>query len=276
MLMIKINYFMILCKIKVIAKILTLVITLFFANCNCYNSTIIKCTSAKLLYRAELVRSDNNQLFVESDSIGMFYCDNYTLYQIPIHEDFSTVNLDRNGNEINEKIIKEWTGFRYVVCNKNKPFAFRFDSLKAEKPKTVSIDSFLIDKTFKNFPFYQSDNDSLLQIVNVNHVLIEKHVNKVYKDKTDMSYPDTTFYYLKPGFENIDYSFSKKMDSIKKMKLFKVEFIFNEISLPNGTKIPKRVWVFELRNNDNYNKSNILKFVNQFRKKENGWSKEIK
>jgi|GEM_PF-4332705 len=260
-------------NIKFIVKISTLVMTLFFSNCNCYNGAIRNCTSAKLISRMEFVRTDNNQLIVNSDSIGMFYCDDYTLYQIPVHASFSTGNFNKNGDEINEKIIKEWINYEYVIHNKNKPFAFRFDSLKAENPKAVSIDSFQTHYTFKYFQFYQSDNDSLLQSISVNHVLIEKYV---CKDKKDASYPDTTFYYFKHGFENIDYSFSKKMDSIKKMKLFKVESIYNEIPLPNGTKIPKRVWVFELRNNDNYNKSNILKFVNQFRKKENGWSKEIK
>lgn len=266
-------------KLKIICLVGFLLLTIFT---NAQHSQTIKsdksgaimnCSSVELLSRIEFVRTDNNQLVAYPGRIGMFYCDDYTVYQIPIQNSSSIVNIDRDGNEISETVPKEWTSFGYVIYHKNQPFVFRFDSLKAENPKKESIDTFLINNTFKNVPFYQGDKDSLVQSGIVNHVLIEKYL---CKDKKDATYPDTNIYYYKPGFKNIDYSFSTKMDSIRKMKLFKVEYIYNESPQANGVMMPKRVWAFELANNDYYDKSKILNFVNRFREKENEWSKDIK
>ena len=235
------------------------------------NRAIINCSSVQLLNRMEFVRIDNNQLVIDSDSIGIFYCDDYTVYQTPVHHSSSISNVDRDGNEITVSVPKEWITFNYRVNKKNNPIGFKFDSLTAENPKTESIDTFLLNYTFKNFPFYRVDNDSLVQSGSINHVLIEKYL---CKDKKDATYPDSSFYYFKPGFKNIDYSFSTKMDLIKKMKLFKVEYIFKESPQPNGVMMPKRVWVFELKENDNYDKRSILNFVNRCREKEDEWAKD--
>ena len=78
------------------------------------------------------------------------------------------------------------------------------------------------------------------------------------------------YYYYSKDFKNIDYSFSKEQDSIKKMKLFKVRFIYNPT--PKGKylfPVPKREFLFELKKVPGLNSKEIIEFVERFKKSEN-------
>lgn len=238
---------MLLYKVVVAQIIILAANSLLFFNCSNYPPIINDCVSVKLKYNVQYVQAIDNQLFSTCDSLCIFYLKNYTIYRLPIHKTNYTGRIDTNGKISHYKVIREFISYQYFVSAKGDSSAFLFDSLTAKTPHKIAIDSFLTASTFKGFPFYKKDNDTLLTAKrSKGGELVEKHIHIL---KIDQSYPDTDYYYYRPGFNNISYSFSKILDSTRHLKLYKVEFIYNPIPKSDGNIIPKRVFQFEIENN---------------------------
>ena len=76
-------------------------------------------------------------------------------------------------------------------------------------------------------------------------IVIEKY--GMMKQGDEMSI-DTIYYYYSKKMNNIEYSFSKKLDSISRKKLFKVRLLYNsKFSSSNKSVLPKREISFEIR-----------------------------
>jgi hypothetical protein len=93
---------------------------------------------------------------------------------------------------------------------------------------------------------------------NKNH-LVEKYViRKAFKGK----YFDTTYYSFSKDFIDMPYTLSSELDSARKMKLYKVRFIFSEtIAEPRK---PKREFSYEIRNVEVQNKEKVIAFFDDF------------
>ena len=94
--------------------------------------------------------------------------------------------------------------------------------------------------------FYNS-NDSLLCVSRKDSQVTERYIPKI---KTDDSFADSSILiYSARQSGGFSYSLAPKLDSLKKMKLTKVIFIYN--SKAQSTKgfyeIPRREYVFEIR-----------------------------
>ncbi len=256
------NFFNTIARISILAMVSLL--------CNCcipHYYTNQGCKSISLISSFQLLKVDNNQLFSIGGSLNIFYCDNYILFQLPQNPAPTTADNNNGGDITMKKVKVEETKCAYVIYNKKYNYGYLFDSLSIEKPRVISIDSFLTMRTFKKFPFYLENNVSLVEASRnkINHTLIEKYI---YKDKKDISYADTIYYFYRKGFKNIEYSFSKKLDSIKKLKLYSVRLIYNKVPKGNhGMDIPKREFLFEIENNNSYS-NKIVDFINRFKEKE--------
>lgn len=232
-----------------------------------YKNTIQSCSSIKLISNIQFVKADDNKLFFVADSLNIYYCDNYVLFQLPQYYGNSTQDSDKGGDTIALKVKHMETKYGYVIYNKKNKYGYRFESLNVDKPQKISVDSFLTIKAYKGFPFYSEHNDSLITSTRnvIKHTLVEKHI---YKKKNDASYSDSIYYYYKNGFKNIEYSFSTKLDSSRNLKLYKVRFIYNTVPKGNhNLDIPRREFLFEI-NNNNSRCNDIINFVNQFKVKE--------
>ncbi len=213
----------------------------------------------------QLVKSDDNRLFSVENSTGILYYDNYIIYQIPHYYTLSKVTWDTSGNVASEHELKNEIKFQYLICKDQDTYGYRFDSLSAKKPHVVSVDSFQKQNLFKGFPFFKNQEDTLLYEKNNSH---DNTLTKTYKPKRriDDSYPDTMKYSFTHELNGIDFSFSKELDSMMKMKLFKVEFITNPIVM-NQKTVPRRVFLFEMKKNP-VDTAAIIQFVKDFKKHE--------
>lgn len=207
--------------------------------CSCFLSPSQKHSVQKinLIYKLPILK-ENGELINVKDSLEIYYYNKQFLIQIPY-----IYSLENS-----KEILKKETRFNYFFYLKDSDSGFYFDSHKGVQPKKLPVDSFMITKTFKNINFYDQNNDSLLLTIKslTNETLLEKYVPK---KKFDQSYPDTIYLYYSKKFNNIDlYSFSKTLDSSRKMKLFKVEMKYNSQFYEGYKfKFPQREFFFQLK-----------------------------
>jgi hypothetical protein len=190
------------------------------------------------------------------DSMCIYYYKDYILYQLPNHYSLQD----------GEKIVLQEIRYNYFAYKKNDKYGYKFASLQDSTGEKILVDSLLAEKAFLNFPFYNKTNDSLVETVeNVNNTfLLEKYVPKV---KHDISYCDTSFLYYDGSIKNIDYSFSKELDSIMGLKLFKVKLLYNEKYLHAYKMIaPKREFRFEINELPVDNAQEIIFFWERVKK----------
>lgn len=114
------------------------------------------------------------------------------------------------------------------------------------------------------FVIKPSDNDSLIEKKEKSDVLLMKFLSKKHFDE---SYPDTTIYQFNKDKNNIDYSISKTIDTLKNMKLSKIRCIYdNEKSNNYSFILPARELYLELFEFKLPNEKEIIDFVNRFAK----------
>ena len=76
-------------------------------------------------------------------------------------------------------------------------------------------------------------------------ILIEKYGSTKQGDEMSV---DSIYYYYSKKMNKVQYSFSKKLDSISGMKLFKFRLLFNsKFSKSSSRSLPKREISFEIR-----------------------------
>jgi hypothetical protein len=217
-------------------------------TCSCFvspfkNHRVHKIT---LIYNIPILHTDG-VLKNYSDSLEIYHYDQQFLIQIPY-----TYALE-NATEI----LKKETRFSYFFYLEDSTSGFYFDKQGVAEPKKLSVDSFLAMKTFKNFNFFDQNNDSLIQTIkSANKTVIEKYIPK---KKPDQSYPDTTYLYYNKKFNDLDlYRFSKLLDSTKRMKLFKVEMKYNSQFYDGYSfKFPEREFLFHLKESKKPNREII-------------------
>ncbi|RTL50559.1 MAG: hypothetical protein EKK39_09760 [Sphingobacteriales bacterium] len=98
-----------------------------------------------------------------------------------------------------------------------------------------------------------------------NNILLQKYVHSdYYKGKNSF---DSLYFYYDSSMQNIPYSFSNYLDSLLKMKLFKIEIIFNKmVDVETGFTIPKRRIFIEIRKMDAIQDENIYNIFMKFLK----------
>lgn len=76
---------------------------------------------------------------------------------------------------------------------------------------------------------------------------------------------DSIYYYYSKKMNKVQYSFSKKLDSISGMKLFKFRLIFNsKFSKSHNAVLPKREISFEIRDETAPNVKEILSLIKKY------------
>ncbi|HKO80954.1 MAG TPA: hypothetical protein VJU78_11190 [Chitinophagaceae bacterium] len=221
--------------------------------------------SIKLSYKLEL--AFDGQLVSIADSPIIYYYKNRVLYQINHPYNNSYVKFDTSGNIISEQLIKEGVRFSYFIYEKDSVYGLSYDSIDAPNCQRYLVDSFLRTKFSAQEVMFDNTDDSLvlLNTDTINYDLFEKYIPKIKPDET---YPDSGYYYYSDKLKGINYSFSKKIDSLKKMKLCKVKFIYNPI--PKGSnpfETPRREFQFEIKEIPVANPKEILAFFERHLKK---------
>ena len=240
------------------------------SNINCYYTMKeIPIRSINLVASTPMVKTDNGQLVGLVDTLKIVYYENLVLFQIPYFDQLVNIITGKSGNVIGEKLIKDELRYKLFIYRKGSNYGFIYDSLNAKDSQKLLVDSFLSDRTFQSMEifsrFYKNSNDSLIETStdSKNGSLTEKYLTKV---KYDESYNDTSYLYYTNELNGIDFSFSKELDSIKNMKLFKIRFIYNLLQTNKYSfAIPKREFLFEIRETPVSNRREIIDFIMRFK-----------
>jgi len=233
---------------------------LFLSYCSAVNKHTYKPIKAiTIIANLDFVTVDKGEFIHVEDSFKVLYYQDMVLYQVPqIYE--VTQAVVRN-DTIEEKIISSEIRYKYFVYNATSPFGYKYDSLSAQTHDLFSIDSFLSSKAYAKFNFYDKANDTLVETIidQKTKIVTEKYLPRIKYDET---YADSSYRFFTDHQLNVDFSFSKYLDSIKNKKLFKVVFVYN--SIPKGKypfDVPRRSFVFEMKKTQFINAKEIINFL---------------
>src|SRR4030095_5053398 len=189
----------------------------------------------KIVYNLPILKLDGELLNI-TDSFSVFYFKDLVLYKIPYKL------ILENSKAIESIEVR----FNYFIYRKNSEFGYYYDTLKLIKEKRFSVDSFLTLKAFRGFNFYDRKNDSIVgRRILLNGDIVESYLPRI---RYDQSYGDTTFLYYTDRFKGVDYSFSKELDSVKNLKVFKVRIAYaSQFYTGYQFKFPKREYLFEMK-----------------------------
>ncbi|URM38890.1 hypothetical protein [Flavobacterium anhuiense] len=196
-----------------------------------------------------LFKSDT--IYTILDSVAVIHYKNYALYEF---EDIHTVQNDTA--IIERKVIN-----RYFLLKEKEKYGYYYDSLNAKNSKKARTDSILGEKAYYNQTFFVP---SIMQLISSKkdqdgYILIEKYK---CKSKIDHTYPDTTIVFYANKMKGINFTLSKDLDSIKKMKVIKLRAIFNSQFIKGyPKKIPQYEYKFELKQDSISNLKKYKDFI---------------
>lgn len=198
----------------------------------------------------------NKSFFNLKDTITIFYVQNFILYRL-----LATRKIDTNDKQLGTE--------PYFIYQKDNNYGFLYNSLISKNNKKLPTDSFLLKKAFLNTAFGVPEDSLWIlhsRISEGNKYLMEKYIPRKNFGENSV---DSVYYYYDNQIFN-EYSLSKKLDSVKKMKLFKVRLLYNEkYSQVNKFNIPKREFLFEIKMVSVSNREAIIDFVERFKKEHN-------
>lgn len=237
--------------------LISLLLIAIFCN-NCGNVLQQSKFSKINFYRnIPLVSTENGTLNNILDSAAIYSYEKFIVYEQP-----ALYTSLYNNNLVKDTIYNE-----YFIFDKTDTIGYWFDSLEAKKEsKIVKLDSFFFYHTFLiDMKLFHINNEIKLTSDNGNDsIFIEKYIPKA---KLDESYADTSIYYFSKELKNIEYSFSRVLDSIKESKVCKVRLIYNEIKNSKFLfTIPRREIWFEFRRGVIQDEASLINFINQYKK----------
>ncbi len=192
--------------------------------------------------------------------INLYFHNNLILYQIPYRIDSAY-----NGKHIETKIVNQ-----FFVCEKNHKEGYIYDEHRLYRNKKISTDSVLNKFGFTNVKkFYQLFEKGSLMLVATNKNSVTGVLQEIYipKEKVDISYCDSAFFYFSEKLKEIDFSFIKELDSIKQSKLFRIKLLYNStFSKEYRVNVSKREFNFEFKEMPVTNSKEILDYFERFRK----------
>lgn len=172
------------------------------------------------------VQASANGDFIQADfPQQVYFYKDFVLFESRDTLDFTLTEMDPDST-ITDTKSGILPGHSIFVYQKGQSIGYKYDSLNAKTFKTiVKVDSVL--KAMLNVPdrmFLESNDDSLVSIEKGNNYLLKRFITK---EKKDISYPDSIYFFYSSNLNDIPYSFSPRADSLYKMKLSEWKAIYN-------------------------------------------------
>jgi len=199
-----------------------------------------------------IVKTDGNVIPIQ-DSVAVIYYKNYALYEF---EEACMVYDDTI-------LVKRTIENRYLLHNKKELYGYYYDAIDAKIGKRVRVDSILKKRAGYGQSFYFPTKMVLIdsQKNKGGYELIEKYKCKA---KIDFTYPDTLIVYYTNKLKHVDFTLSKILDSVKKIKVQKTRVLFNPQFIgdyPN--KYPAYEFKRELKEDTVSNLEKYKHFINE-------------
>lgn len=203
--------------------------------------------------------------------ITLFEVDSINICRLLKKRPYSKIILDKNHDMVSDELVKVDTVYYFVIFKNGDKSGLKYDSTADEQWKKISVDSFLATTTLfsvDKFLVKKMQNDSLISSVTN---LGGKSLTETYlpKSKPDFTYSDTTILRYADNLDNLNFSFSRHLDSLKNIKLCSVEMIYNPN--PNATDPfykSRRSYTFEMKRLEFDETSFIRSLVTEFLKRQ--------
>lgn len=164
---------------------------------------------------------------------------------------------------VNRLVFLDDTAYEYFIYKKGEPKGYEYYSLDSPAQREQFVDTFYNNTLFATMVFYDPKTDSLVSSQRIDkNRLEEKYIPKI---KYDASYPDTTVFLFDKRLQGVDYTLSKKLDSLRKMKLVKVVSIFNHhFNFQGKDSLVREEMVFGIRPSTIKNEKEVINFMKKF------------
>lgn len=203
----------------------------------------------------------NGKLEYENFSFSIYHNDKYEIYEFPLTKSYRKIN--NNTVKIDSIVVKS----QYLVAERGNILGLFYSDNSTKKVKKDSLIS-------KYLSFKDISVDSLNTAMKLFRLItIEKLQNGTTEEKyvpinqngTSPTIPDTLCTYFSDSMKDLDYSFSKTLDSLKKSKYVGFRGVFLSKRYPIITvEVPTVQTKLEMKEAPIDNEKIILKMIQQF------------
>lgn len=161
-----------------------------------------------------------------------------------------TLDIVQNGT-ITDTVLTSDTSYIVHTWHNNDTIGFKYtlDNYRNEKGKIVSVNSMLnhfgIDS--KHLAVFDAEYET--KEASIKHYGRKMTETLVFK-KTHVTQPDTIYRFYDEDLKNINFTFSKKLDTKRNSKFYKELFVFNKVGKEQsmvGQDIPRRIMYNEFQ-----------------------------
>jgi len=221
------------------------------------DSSVIRCIN--VTYKLPVVDKKTGKVFNIQDSCRIFFRDNLIMYKIPYH--FSLVFKDSTVHQIRND---------FFIYEENHDTGYNYNAYEPADNRKMGVDSVLGYKAFTQLNiFYQLfERNELIPVSSFRdssgHYLEEKYVTREKKDFSDF---DTAFFYFTDKLEGINFSLMRSLDSVKRLKLFRLRFLTIATYYPEyKISVKEREFYFDLKEIPITNGKEILDYLERYKK----------
>jgi hypothetical protein len=151
----------------------------------------------------------------------------------------------------------------YFIRKRKADSGFLFISLSDTTSRKLPADSILINGAYQGASVELSSNFTPVNLVKEGKDRFHEEYSMNASNNENL--PDSIYLYYSKELKKVDYTFSRKLDSLKGMKLYKFRLLYNEkvLRVTNQT-IPKREFLFEIRTQGEPTPKPIMEFIKRF------------
>lgn len=210
----------------------------------------------------DLIMAEDGSSFNLKDTFTIVKKGDTYIYVISKPYEDSYITYNKADSIIDEK-VKTGVNYNYYIFNKGDKSGVKYDSLNAKKGAKFSTDSFINSKNFFKSDISLDSNYQLIgKVPATKFDEIEIYHAKNRLDEND---PDSVYLSFSARLK-APYSFSKKLDSTRQKKLFKIQIIYN----PSKTEkysfpVPRRELLFEIKEISIPDEKNINDLFKRFK-----------
>lgn len=229
---------------KKISTVGVFILSLLVVNCHPARNDNTP-VNLRYYYKMDFI-SDPTQLDVSTieDSTFLSYYKDRIIMKITYHETTMRPLKTDSGTEFTNLGQPVTTRYKYLSFNKGDSIGFLYGYDVTHPPTKVKIDSIWANRITIPHEVITKKVDSLIAVKESKGLRIEYYIAQ---SKPDASYPDSVIINFSDSLNGIPFSFSEELDKTRKMKLYKIQYIYKAYfdATQNGN-MPRREYKFEI------------------------------
>jgi hypothetical protein len=232
-------------------------------------SILISCFPSKNSIRGINFRENlTSRLYPQAHNLtkGKFYYyyKDYAVFvldKVMTYEEFLT---DTSGYTFPISEMRMEIKYVYYVCKKDQAVCIKYENVTDTAGEKMNKDSIISKYGVRTSEFLRSGKFTLVSTDSLTAETILKKYKRIQKENfTDC---DSIYCYFSKKLNNIPFTYSKELDSITGLKLFKRELIYDELyrKVPNDSIEIPRIVAEEMKEINVNNKDSIIALCKRF------------